>query len=1353
MAGHAKGLGKLSWLVLTALILTLAVGCSRGRPLSPARLADAEAIHRKVSDKAAPVHIELRQIVYRLEIDGTYERTFRQRYRVLDQQGVEDWSHTQAYWSPWYMKRPEFAVTITNRGADGKATRLELDQRTITEQPAHPDAPEIYSDARILRAPLPNVSVGSVVEEVITLRTHKPFLSKAHMHSIPFQIGIPQDKVELIVDAPNALEVFFDVREAKVERTETKTGDRTRVVFTGGPYSALEPPEPLIPSSTTFWPSVDFGTGNDWKPLAASYAKIVEEKLAGIDFGGTVKELVDPNDSDQLKAAKLYNWVKSRVRYVGIEFGESGVIPRAPDQTVSQGYGDCKDQATLLVGLLREAGLPAHVALLSVGSREDINGKLPALNVFDHAIVVVPSEPPLWFDSTADHVRPGSLPVGDQERLALVAAADTQGLVRTPKATPKTNTYQEHREVFLADQGPAKIIERSSGTGYLDSELREAFSVAPTNVKENLEAYAERTYSTKTVNSIKHGKGTDLLEPFHVQFEASRSKIGHTRILDASVETREDVLLSWLPSALTDPDEERRAPLVLPVPYEAELTWEIHAPPGFVASKLPQQLELQLGPASFTRSISRAKDNSVKVRTRFTTGTTRFSQEQVKAFREALWKYQQTLVPWVNFDHPAKKLSDSGNGLAAAALVRKEIQDDPKNAVARMRMAWTLAPYVLDAARSAAQKAVELAPANAQLHRELAALLSQNRFGKDLTKGFDRVGALSAYRRAFELDPEDTESRVRTAVLLEHDDDGRWYESDALDEAIQIYDSIPEKTLEEFEDGTFRNNVLFTLFWAKRYDELAQRLARRDRDDIPLELALMNAAMTRGVEGTLEEASRLGLSGNALAGALEAASGSLVQKREYAAALQLIEAAIGSSPDGTRLQNRARALRKVKRIDVANLPVGSPKQLVTKFIATAMSYPDDVHKVTKGMVSARAWYEPDKSTVRDFVEAMSSAARSQEVKSDILADFTVGGLDLRLEGDDQRGYKVMSKIDYGAGQQFNVFVVKEAGQYRVRAIGTLQGELGAEALHAAKHGQQKKASQWLDWARESFHAVGGEDPLRIAPFARLKKGRNKGDIRLAAAALTATSNHAKEAIADLENARAHEKEPERQRILEHALAQAYANADQPAKQLAVSRNLYGAFPKSIIARDLTLGALWQLERYSEYADEMRRLLKHAEKRDRAGLLARLAGALNAQRKLDQAHAVMLDLLETGDAHAGHYNDLAWVELFLGSHQEALEHALKSNEMQTAGPGLHTLACVYAELGRVDEARRTLEQLASYRKDGELLSVDWYVVGRIAEHFGLAEEARRAYRKVEKPEKPWPVSTYELAQRQLLRVKD
>ncbi len=82
--------------------------------------------------------------------------------------------------------------------------------------------------------------------------------------------------------------------------------------------------------------------------------------------------------------------------------------------------------------------------------------------------------------------------------------------------------------------------------------------------------------------------------------------------------------------------------------------------------------------------------------------------------------------------------------------------------------------------------------------------------------------------------------------------------------------------------------------------------------------------------------------------------------------------------------------------------------------------------------------------------------------------------------------------------------------------------------------------------------------------------------------------------------------------------------------------------------------------------------------------------------------------------------------------------------------LHTLACLYADLGRATEAREVILQAMEAGGYDEPKSHDWYVFGRIAEHYGVAEAAAQAYGKVEAPEREEDLltSTYAMAQRRL-----
>lgn len=74
------------------------------------------------------------------------------------------------------------------------------------------------------------------------------------------------------------------------------------------------------------------------------------------------------NESDpQLKAKKIYYWVKSHIKYIAFESGFQGYIPREADDVYSKKYGDCKDMANIIHKMFTYAKLDS-VYLTWIGS-------------------------------------------------------------------------------------------------------------------------------------------------------------------------------------------------------------------------------------------------------------------------------------------------------------------------------------------------------------------------------------------------------------------------------------------------------------------------------------------------------------------------------------------------------------------------------------------------------------------------------------------------------------------------------------------------------------------------------------------------------------------------------------------------------------------------------------------------------------------------------------------------------------------------------------------------------------------------------------------------------------------------
>ena len=104
-------------------------------------------------------------------------------------------------------------------------------------------------------------------------------------------------------------------------------------------------------------------------------------------------------------------------------------------------------------------------------------------------------------------------------------------------------------------------------------------------------------------------------------------------------------------------------------------------------------------------------------------------------------------------------------------------------------------------------------------------------------------------------------------------------------------------------------------------------------------------------------------------------------------------------------------------------------------------------------------------------------------------------------------------------------------------------------------------------------------------------------------------------------------------------------------------------------------------------------------------------------------------------------------------QQALDDAISAvkGTQQASAICLHTLAAVYAELGKTSEALENLRRAVAIR--GERIDeADWYVLGRIAEQYGLGEVAAGLYRKVLTKKAAATDDVYALAQKRLKIVE-
>jgi tetratricopeptide (TPR) repeat protein len=216
------------------------------------------------------------------------------------------------------------------------------------------------------------------------------------------------------------------------------------------------------------------------------------------------------------------------------------------------------------------------------------------------------------------------------------------------------------------------------------------------------------------------------------------------------------------------------------------------------------------------------------------------------------------------------------------------------------------------------------------------------------------------------------------------------------------------------------------------------------------------------------------------------------------------------------------------------------------------------------------------------------------------------------------------------------------------------------------------------------------------------------------------------------------------------VAEGWLYAQKPERARAAIAALLKAYPDSITVVQLAGEADRQTRNWAAWNALLdSRLKKRPDDRE---LLLEKAQAAQAEGNFAGAAKILQTVLNGMSATAEDYNNYAWNALFESKVDDsALQAALQATTLTGNHDfaSLHTLACVYAALGRTTEARQTLLQAMETANLAEPNSDVWYAFGAIYEQFGATNAAIAAFRKVEKPTGPInPVDTWVLAQRGL-----
>lgn len=547
-------------------------------------LDEARAIEARVPVEGEPAAIVLHETrAYRVQANGLGARFHQLIWRIREAEQAQFLRSFPITYSP----RLQAAVVLEARvlRADGSVLLAGKQDR-----PLLPD-PEIrmWYDARVLSLGFPRLEAGDLVEisYVVTDRGPTNQLGEGYFGDLHvFGEGLPVLSSRVVLDAPPErplAHVLVNVPGEAAAREVPREGRAVRVIDL--PALPAFQPGSFAPPATERLPYVVVGTIGSWEELGRLYAELMRQQtVVTPDVRDLVRSLTTGVRDRETIVRRLYDWVIESTRYVALEFGIHALKPYSVDSVFERRHGDCKDKATLLASMLREAGIEARIVLIRTNDRGEIDTTIPTLAHFNHAIVYVP-EFELWLDGTVMHHAMGEVPQGDLDSLVLLVDpwSDRAGdLRRTPRAEPESALLREKQRLTYSANGRVLAEVAVEGGGEIAARERYFFrrTERPNRVLSNK---LRQVWPDALVLDATFGE-VGLDDPL-VRYDY-RAELPRFGLADGD---RMAIPLAFgLPAVPIDqPAEGRTVPMALPMPFAHEIEAEIVVPDGWTIAEAP----------------------------------------------------------------------------------------------------------------------------------------------------------------------------------------------------------------------------------------------------------------------------------------------------------------------------------------------------------------------------------------------------------------------------------------------------------------------------------------------------------------------------------------------------------------------------------------------------------------------------------------------------------------------------------------------------------------------------------------------------------------------------------------------
>jgi hypothetical protein len=448
--------------------------------------------------------------------DGRNKETLHVVFKILNERGKDNGDIQIGYNSRTQTASIIYAKTITPEGKT-----IPLNENAIKVITPYSEYPS-YSDYKELTFSMSGVTIDSIIDYKVVIETKEPQIEGRFSDGFYFQCYEPTYVCRYKVITPSGVDLKYRVLNSLrgLESSPKIICDGNKKVYLWEyeniPQIVEEKGMPPV-SEVAF--RIMVTTMNSWEEFSHWWRKKIEGKTEPDEaIKKKVAELTRDLSSSKEKMEAIFDYVKREIRYVSIGLGKSGYEPQNAKQVFENKYGDCKDKSTLLISMLKTAGIPAYYVLIPTASIGNLIKDFSYPFQFNHCIVAVGNEEGYHFvDPVAENYHFDYLPGSDRNRDVLIFKDENAIFSKTLLAKAEDNAYRTQQKITIGSDGSIEAEIRDFGLGDREASLRSFFiNNRPTKVKEALEKRVDEISSGAKLLVHTHSDPLNFKERFEV---------------------------------------------------------------------------------------------------------------------------------------------------------------------------------------------------------------------------------------------------------------------------------------------------------------------------------------------------------------------------------------------------------------------------------------------------------------------------------------------------------------------------------------------------------------------------------------------------------------------------------------------------------------------------------------------------------------------------------------------------------------------------------------------------------------------------------------------------------------------